>query len=1288
MPLTRGPRLPTCVCSTNCSVEIFARSDPYPLVSDDGPFMNVATAFNPRPPLAGRYRLGPVIGIGGFGTVFDAFDEVTKSRVAVKSLRQIDPQRLFCFKQEFRLLADCRHLNLVRYYELFQDRDRWYLAMEHVDGMDVMSHVRGAETPAIDSTTMTHSVAVEMPWEGGAQSHARSAADRSGEVAVASQREVQRIRVLLPQLANGLEHLHANNLVHRDLTPRNIMLGRDGRLVILDFGLALRGTGTSMMRNLRVGTPKYMAPEQVSSEPSTPAADWYAVGSILYEMMTGIAPFVGSSNQVLADKRSKTPIDPRQLHPHLPDDLCQLAMDCLALDPLQRPSDGVERLRACAVATTPMRAPARPATSVPFVGRHEQLEQLDQAWRTLVKKRTGTVMLVRGPSGMGKSALIDRFVTRLPTADRLLLRNRCYQHESVPFKALDGLADAIGEYLQDMQDEELARLLPDGLQYLARLFPALRMIPRIELKVEADAGTQLDPHEQRRRGFQALRALFHRLSDGRQLVITIDDIQWGDEDSLAALTEVLAPPGAPPVLVIACGRTEDDGAQVLDRMAQVFGAAGIAVASLEIGPLSAAETTELAGSLLAGDCAPVEIDAAHRDSGGHPLFLRELVLAQAQGAANNRPSLRDLLARRLMALDAPARRLVEATAVAGRPRTLALLHHAVGEIDNLAAAVHQLGADRLVRLRTTLGRDELGVYHDKVAETAIALLSPDKLVAHHAALAKALSATEDPDQEAEALSMHLLAAGDRAGGWRYGIVAADRAAAALAFDRAAVLYRKLLTIMPPDVDRSAFLMKMADALANAGHGVEAANAYGEAATNPAFTERLHALQRAAGQYLRSGYMDDGLAIAKQVLGEVGLKWHDSSMSALLSLLLRRTWLRIRGLKFKEQNPEAIPRSMRIKMDALWSLGHGLGGVDTVRGAEFHIRHLHLALQAGDPYRIGRGLAWESILNAAEGGAGGRRRGRAQAALGHDIAKNLNNDHAAAWSWAAEGYNNWCDGKWDDAIACDEKAAKGYREECLDITWELGSVYAWCWGPVLCYSGRLKELRGLIGQVEREFGQLNDLYTLVTLRTVVTPWLTLADGDPERARRESAEAVAKWSKKHWHLQHLFDRMADARVSLYQGDGARAADLIDDGFPRYKSTMQNLLQVKRMFMHGLRGQAVIMAVMQGKRPASALKVADADAKRLGKEGTAWASAYATHLRAALHLARGDINAAADGYRASIAAFDQLKMPLHAAAARIRLGQTANDDRARADGVAALSALGVREPERYAATLVAGP
>jgi hypothetical protein len=123
---------------------------------------------------------------------------------------------------------------------------------------------------------------------------------------------------------------------------------------------------------------------------------------------------------------------------------------------------------------------------------------------------------------------------------------------------------------------------------------------------------------------------------------------------------------------------------------------------------------------------------------------------------------------------------------------------------------------------------------------------------------------------------------------------------------------------------------------------------------------------------------------------------------------------------------------------------------------------------------------------------------------------------------------------------------------------------------LCYSGRLTDLRQLITQVEREFGQLGDLYTLVTLRTVVSPWLTLADGEPERARQESADAVAKWSKKHWHLQHLFDRMTDARVALYQGDGARAADLMDSGWPR-RPCMNMRLVCRRFCMVAVkRGQ----------------------------------------------------------------------------------------------------------------------
>ncbi len=108
-----------------------------------------------RPLLAGRYQLGRVIGEGGFGIVYDGYDDTTRSRVAIKCLQHVDPERVLHFKREFRLLADCLHANLIRYYELLEEGDNWYLVMEHVNGTDVLSHVRGSTVHLRGGSTMT-----------------------------------------------------------------------------------------------------------------------------------------------------------------------------------------------------------------------------------------------------------------------------------------------------------------------------------------------------------------------------------------------------------------------------------------------------------------------------------------------------------------------------------------------------------------------------------------------------------------------------------------------------------------------------------------------------------------------------------------------------------------------------------------------------------------------------------------------------------------------------------------------------------------------------------------------------------------------------------------------------------------------------------------------------------------------------------------------------------------------------------------------------------------------------
>ena len=120
------------------------------------------------------------------------------------------------------------------------------------------------------------------------------------------QLDERRLRAALTQLAAGVMALHSNHIIHRDLKPSNVMVTANGQVKLLDFGLVLEQdrAGVSMTDDRIAGTPKYMAPEQAASEPATAASDWYAVGTMLYEALSGETPFSGPLLKILQDKRS------------------------------------------------------------------------------------------------------------------------------------------------------------------------------------------------------------------------------------------------------------------------------------------------------------------------------------------------------------------------------------------------------------------------------------------------------------------------------------------------------------------------------------------------------------------------------------------------------------------------------------------------------------------------------------------------------------------------------------------------------------------------------------------------------------------------------------------------------------------------------------------------------------------------------------------------------------------------------------------------------------------------
>ncbi|MBA3821396.1 MAG: serine/threonine protein kinase, partial [Deltaproteobacteria bacterium] len=207
------------------------------------------------------------LGAGGAGTVYRAFDHQLQREVALKLLRQASGRDLFRFKREFRALADIVHPNLVALHEMHATGGDWYFTMELVEGVSFIDWVRPGR--------------LSGPTRG------------RPDIAAAAL-DQRRLRGALIQLVDALIALHKAGKLHRDLKPSNVLVTQTGRLAVLDFGL-VASVAEDDPERLAVGTPVYMSPEQASDQPLDEASDWYSVGAMLYEALTGRRPFEGES---------------------------------------------------------------------------------------------------------------------------------------------------------------------------------------------------------------------------------------------------------------------------------------------------------------------------------------------------------------------------------------------------------------------------------------------------------------------------------------------------------------------------------------------------------------------------------------------------------------------------------------------------------------------------------------------------------------------------------------------------------------------------------------------------------------------------------------------------------------------------------------------------------------------------------------------------------------------------------------------------------------------------------
>jgi serine/threonine protein kinase len=912
-----------------------------------------------------RFVIERRLGAGSMGAVYLAYDRELESRVALKVLLSVDASSIYRFKKEFRALADVTHRNLVALHELFSEGEQWFFTMEHVEGRDLLAHLHGGRRRGFTSTPKPCS---EPPKEEQGQPF--EAPVRGLEMLFPTPLESEdRLRAALVQVVEGLLAVHAAGKLHRDLKPENVIVTPEGRAVLLDFGIVV-DQQKDIHETLAtiIGTPAYMSPEQCRGLDVSASTDWYALGVMLYEALTGDVPFDGTPMQVIARKQEVDAVPPIEIVSGVPEDLNQLCMQLLQRDPKARP-DGEAILRAlrnkrAASLRVPTDGLQQPKAKPAFVGRDAQLRELLVAL-SVTEAGHPVVALVHGPSGIGKSTLVSRFIESVAEDDlAIVLQGRCYERESVPFKAFDNVIDSLSRYLRRLPAVDAARVLPRDVEALATLFPVLRRVEVVR-RDRRPRALPPDPQELRQRAFRALKEMFSRIADIEPLVIFIDDLQWSDVDSAKLLCELVTGADRPAVMLICAFRSGDaeESPGLFALLDQVRASRELLVRELPLGVLSPEDSFALARALLSSETGEEGARRIGFESGGSPHVLTQLVRHIDERRTSGRASpetakglvsFERVLEQRLASLSTDARTLLELLSVAGRPVPEAMLTLVASFNIDLSTALTELRGNKLVRGVSAHHRRAVEIYHDTIREAVTAAMALDVLVSWHRRLAAALEASGAVDLEA--LTHHLLGAGDRERASLYAARAAAQAEKALAFDKAARLYGLAAEHCPEPAQRHQLLRSWADALVAAGRGPAAARAYVEAAKDASEEEATQLRALAGVQLLFSGQLTEGLSMLEKPLPALGVGLPPSFQEAAVQVAHMWRDLRARGYAFTEQKESDCDPQALHRLDLLWGVTRGLLLHELERPLPLLARYVFDALELGEPLRIVRGLA--------------------------------------------------------------------------------------------------------------------------------------------------------------------------------------------------------------------------------------------------------------------------------------------------------------------------------------------
>jgi tetratricopeptide (TPR) repeat protein len=687
-----------------------------------------------------RFRILDELGSGAMGVVYRAADTADSHRLValkiVKVAGTVTPAQRLIFKEEYRAMTRLKHPNTIEVIDYgMLDEQTQFIAMELVGGQDLSTLLEAGRMP------------------------------------------IAKVYPLVIQLLQALEFIHARLYVHRDIKSQNIRILADGTLKLMDFGLMSQ---MGLPANGRVtGTPGYLAPEVVKGGVINASTDLYAVGCLMYELITGRLPFVGKLLDVVRAHVANAP-EPLERHvPDVPQRLAQIVARLLEKDQAARYQDAASviddlaDLAGFAVTASRLDQKKSYLTASVLVAREDELATLIAALAA-IGQGEGRAIVVGAPAGTGKSRLVQELLLQAKLEERPVLFGHCAERGSGPYAPL---AEALRMLVPLSTADELTLVAP----VMARLLPELGSALPV---LEADA--------EKKRLHEALTTWIGSVARRRPLVLCLDDLHWADTGTLDALTYLLRQRPAAPVFVLGTYRSDEVPEGSALRFAMTEGLA----TPLALAPFGREQVLELISALLHRvSITPEYLAALYNATAGNAFFITEILrtlieehtlslrggtwhFPQEAGQLLEPTSVEETVKRRLKSLSVGGRHLAQVAAVIGRLQPLEMLQALADMTDD--ALFDAL--DELVERQFILNEQgQTSFPHDRVRDVLYGAMAPDACAKLHQRAGDFLEARGASQAE---LAHHFGHGTDREKAFRYQRAAGNACAAAGAPDMA------------------------------------------------------------------------------------------------------------------------------------------------------------------------------------------------------------------------------------------------------------------------------------------------------------------------------------------------------------------------------------------------------------------------------------------------------------------------------------------------------------------------